>query len=278
MKNQALRPFEFVTSSSLVTITDLKAYNVRDLVAGLREVSGSSIYHHSHQVYREWQTFGKPPIHDFGYWVSEVLREKGLGERLITVDPTQFDDIRSFRVRLIEVIEDYLKNEPIINQAPPGSQFNFCESTSIIMSTGVLAGTLDEFIEALGKISRRSLYYHLFESRLRLHHSDNDFSVWFREQLNAPGIAEEIGRLDITVNSLEQIRALIFIILAEYRGLHPGDLIKKVVKLPVEIVDLLLDTITYPVRNINRLWDEKSRQEEGFFLRSGFMKRGKGGH
>jgi len=261
MRNQAKNPFLFMTSSSLVTITERRAHSIRELLAGIREVSGSSIYHHSHQVYREWQTFGRPPIHDFGYWVGEVIREKGLGEKLAAVDPTQYDDIRSFRNRLVEIMEEHLASDPIINQAPPGGQFNFCESTSIILDTGIRAQTLDEFIEALGRITRRSLYYHLFEARIRLHRLDNDFSIWLREQLEAPRIAEEISKLDISVYSLEQLRAHLFIILGKYRGVPASELVKRVVQLPAEMVDLLMDTISYPARSLNRLFDEKIKPE-----------------
>lgn len=270
MRNTAKNPFIFMTSSSLVTITDRKAGNIRELLEGIKEVSGSSIYHHSHQVYREWQTFGKPPIHDFGYWVGEVMREKGLGERLAAVDPTQYDDIRSFRNRLVEIIEEYLQNDPLIkiNQAPQGSQFNFCESTSIILDTGIRAYDLDEFIEALGRITRRSLYYHLFEARIRLHHFDNDFSIWLREQMDAPKIAGDISKLDLSVYSLEQLRAHLFMILGKYRGVSPRELVKKVVQLPAEMVELLLDTISYPVRSLNRFLDEKIKPEELPDLRS----------
>ncbi len=268
MRNTAKSPFVFMTSSSLVTMTDRKANNIRELLDGIREVSGSSIYHHSHQVYREWQTFGRPPIHDFGYWVGEVIREKGLGERLAAVDPTQYDDIRSFRNRLVEIIQEYLQSDPIINQAPPGSQFNFCESASIILDTGIRAGSLDEFIEALGRITRRSLYYHLFEARIRLHRFDNDFSIWLREHLEAPDIADEISKLDISVYSLEQIRGHLFIILGKYRGVPPRELVKKVVQLPAEMIELLMDTISYPVRSLNRFLDEKIKPDDLPDLRS----------
>lgn len=261
MRNKAKNPFVFMTSSSLVTITDRKAYNIKELLEGIKEVSGSSIYHHSHQVYREWQTFGRPPIHDFGYWVGEVIREKGLGERLAAVDPTQYDDIRSFRIRLAEIIEEHLDSDPITNQAPQGGQFNFCESTSIILDTGTRAGNLDEFIQALGRITSRSLYYHLFEARIRLHRFDNDFSIWLREQLEAPEIADAISKLDISVYSLEQLRAHLFIILGKYRGVPPRELVKKVVQLPAEMIELLMDTISYPVRSLNRFLDDKIKSE-----------------
>jgi len=261
MRNTAKNPFVFMTSSSLVTITDRKAYNIKELLEGIKEVSGSSIYHHSHQVYREWQTFGRPPIHDFGYWVGEVIREKGLGERLAAVDPTQYDDIRSFRIRLVEIIEEHLASDPITNQAHQGSQFNFCESTSIILNTGVRAENLDEFIQALGRITSRSLYYHLFEARIRLHRFDNDFSIWLRDQLEAPEIADAISKLDISVYSLEQLRAHLFIILGKYRGVPPRELVKKVVQLPAEMIELLMDTISYPVRSLNRFFDEKIKSE-----------------
>ena len=255
MTNQQVKPFEFMTSSSLVTVTGRRASEVRELLAGIKEVPGSSIYHHSHQAYREWQTFDRPPVHDFGYWTGEVLRERSLGEKLTTVDPTQYDDIRGFRQELIRVIEKYLADEPRINHCPPGSEFTFCQSVSIISNTGIKAGDIDEFVNAMGRVTNRSLYYHLFEARLRLNRADNDFSIWFREQLGKPELAAQISRLDISVYSLNQIRARLFVIISQHQGISALELVRRVAQLPVDIVEsLLTEILTLPVRTATRFW------------------------
>lgn len=256
-KAKTAQPFRFKTSSSLVTVCGPKAFTAEELLAGLRTVSGSSIFHHSHQVYREWQAFGRPPVHDFGYWASEVLRERSLGEKLSMIDPTQFPDIRSFRQALAATIEGYLLENPLTNRAGPGSEFVFCESTSVIVDTGVSARNLGEFIRALGLVTNRSLYYHLYESRLRLGRSDNDFSLWLRDQLAEPGAADEISALDISVYTLEQIRARLLFILSSRQGLSPLALAGTLAQMPFDIVEsVVTEVVNLPLRTIGRIWSK----------------------
>lgn len=255
MNNRPITPFVFMTSSSLVTVTGRRAADVRELLDGIREVPGSSIYHHSHQAYREWQTFDRAPVHDFGYWTGEVLRERGLGEKLASIDPTQFDDIRGFRQELVRVIEGHLATGPLLNRCPPGSEFTFCQSVSVISDTGIRAGDIDEFVGAMGRVTNRSLYYHLFEARLRLQRADNDFSIWFREQMGKPDLAEQISRLDIAVHSLDQIRARLFVILGQHQGISALELVRRVAQLPVDMVETLLtEILTLPVRTATSFW------------------------
>jgi hypothetical protein len=255
MTIQKVKSFEFMTSSSLVTVTGRRASDVRELLAGIKEVPGSSIYHHSHQAYREWQMFDRPPVHDFGYWTGEVLRERSLGEKL-----TQYDDIRGFRQELIRIIEQHLADGPVLSRCQPGSEFNFCQSISVISSTGILAGDIDEFVTALGRITNRSLYYHLFEARLRLGKSDNDFSIWFRESLGKQELASQISRLDISVYSLNQIRARLFVILGQYQGISALELVRRVAQLPVDMVEsLLTEILTLPVRTATRFWGKSPK-------------------
>ncbi|MBI4727129.1 hypothetical protein HY768_07905 [candidate division TA06 bacterium] len=260
MNYRITQPFLFMTSSSLVTVTGRRAADLKELLDGIKEVPGSSIYHHSHQAYREWQTFDRPPVHDFGYWAGEVLRERSLGEKLSTIDPTQHDDVRGFRDEMIRVIEKHLEGKPLLNRCPPGSEFSFCQSVSVISSTGIKAGDLGEFMAALGLVTNRSLYYHLFEARLRLHRADNDFSIWMREQLKKQELAEQISRLDIAVHSLDQIRARLFAILGQHQGISALELVRRVAQLPVDMVEsLLTEILTLPVRTATRFWGKSPR-------------------
>lgn len=275
-RDKQIEPFRFMTSSSLVTVCGPKAANVRELLEGVRSVSGSSIYHHSHQVYREWQAFGRPPVHEFGYWVSEVLRERGLGEKLSMIDPTQHDDIRAFREALVGAIERYLGGNPLLNQCPRGSEFVFCESTSVIVDTGVAAADLEGFIRALGRVTNRSLYYHLFEARLRLRRTDNDFSIWLREQMRDELLAAEISRLDISIQTLDQIRARLLLILGQRQGMSPLALVRTLILLPTDIVEsIVMELVNLPARTASRFW-EKSPRELAQAL-AAELKRRKGG-
>lgn len=254
-KVKKVAPFRFMTSSSLVTICGPKAFTAEELLSGIRSVSGSSIFHHSHQVYREWQAYGRPPVHDFGYWASEVLRERSLGERLSMIDPTQFTEIRAFRQALIEAMDSYLSEKPLTNRVGPGSEFVFCESTSVVIDTGIEAANLNQLVQALGLVTNRSLYYHLFEARLRLGRQDNDISLWLRQQLGEDELADEISRWDITIFTLEQIRARLLFLLGSKQGLSPLALAGTLAQMPFDIVETVVtEVLNLPVRTLKQIW------------------------
>jgi len=64
-------------------------------------------------------------------------------------------------------------------------------------------------VEALRKLSLDSLYFHIFESRLRLGKPTNDFSVWLENSMGEPELAQEISRFDPYSYTLEGTRSLL---------------------------------------------------------------------
>jgi hypothetical protein len=64
-------------------------------------------------------------------------------------------------------------------------------------------------VEALRKLSLDSLYFHIFESRLRLRKPTNDFSVWLENSMGEPELAQEIARFDPYSYTLEGTRSLL---------------------------------------------------------------------
>jgi len=53
-------------------------------------------------------------------------------------------------------------------------------SRTFVLPTSFVAHDLAQFREMLGAISLESLYYHIFDARLRLGREENDFSRWLR--------------------------------------------------------------------------------------------------
>ena len=70
------------------------------------------------------------------------------------------------------------------------------------------AGNLEEFLSSLKKVSIYSLYYHMFEARLRTSRGSNDFSLWFNER-GETALAKQIERLDPYTHTLEELRSRI---------------------------------------------------------------------
>ena len=146
------------------------------------------------------------PSNDFAIWVNDALGNEVLGERLASVDTFEFPNLGAFRDRLVSIIEEYLAVESNFRQAMEGREFHFMKSVSVILPTPYVAHDLREFIEALRKISLGSLYFHIFESRLRLGRGLNDFTIWLKDSLGEAELGEEIARLDPYTYTLEGLR------------------------------------------------------------------------
>ncbi len=205
---KAKEPFRFHTRLHLTELTGLRAINLTQLVELINQVPGASIYHHTHRFLQQHQYLSPEPPNDFAYWVTEILGEDELGERLSSIDTVKYSTIRSLRDRIVESIEVYLKDNPLakLKFAREGDEFHFIKSVSFIMPTDYVAGDLREFVDILKKVTIDSIYFHIFESRLRLEKSDNDFSNWIRTSVGNVYLAERISKLDPYTHTLEGLR------------------------------------------------------------------------
>jgi hypothetical protein len=127
-----------------------------------------------------------PPTSDFAYWVSVILHEKALAEELNSIDIIELTSISTLREQILSKLEKYIKASKGVRrrEAMPGEEFYFTEAVTFILPTGYEANNLVEFIEALEKVSVNSLYYHIYNARLRLQRAgENDFSFWIRDSI-----------------------------------------------------------------------------------------------
>lgn len=205
---KAKEPFRFYTRLHLTELTGLKASNLNQLLNLLKKVSGSSIYHHTHRFLQQHQYLSPEPPNDFAYWVTEMLGEDELGERLASIDTIQFPSIRSLREKIIKTIEDYLQKNPSAKQkfSRENQEFHFIKSVSFILPTPYVANDLKEFLEILKKVTIDSIYFHIFESRLRLEKGENDFSNWIENSIGNKHLADKISKLDPYTRTLEDLR------------------------------------------------------------------------
>ncbi len=218
-KERRARPFEFFTRLNLTQLLGLKALNLTELLQHIRAVPGSSIYHHTHRFLQQHIYLSPEPPNDFAYWVTEVLGDERLGERLASIDTIQYSDIRSLRDKIASTLERYLEENPrgARKFADEGEEFHMMASMSFILSTGLKAGTLPEFATILETINVDSIYFHMFESRLKLHRPSNDFSVWLDRDMGLSQLAAEFARLDPYTQTLEGLRKSLLHILGKRR-------------------------------------------------------------
>ncbi|RJQ40372.1 MAG: mechanosensitive ion channel family protein [Dehalococcoidia bacterium] len=218
---KAKEPFHFYSRTHITELTGLKARNLQELVDTLKKVPDAVVYYHTHRFLEQHHYLTPEPSNDFAVWISDALGDEILGERLASVDTFQFPDLGALRSRLVGIIEEYLTAHrdtkgatpaetlyfmKSVREAMAGEEFYFMKSVSVILPTTYVVSDLREFVETLRRISLGSLYFHIFESRLRLGKGLNDFSVWIRDTLEETGLAEEIGRLDPYTYTLEGLR------------------------------------------------------------------------
>lgn len=200
--------FEFYTRLHLIELTGVKAATLPELLEKLRTVAGASIYHHTFHFIQRHLYLIPEPSNDFAYWVSEVLGDKRLGEELAAIDIMAHPTIRSIREVFVEKIEAALKSRPRLRSitVPEGSEFAFLKSLSFVFPSRYRAENLHDFGECLKQISVSSIYFHMFESHIRLERPTNDFSDWLANVLNEKQLALEIARLDPYTMSGEGLR------------------------------------------------------------------------
>lgn len=205
-QSKASEPFRFYTQVHLRELTGLKAKNIKELLYHVKTVPGSVIYHHTHHFLQQHQFLTPEPPNDFAYWATEALNEVKLGEKLASINICDFSSIRAIREQIAEVVESYLSlSKAPLKEANEGAEFHFMKSISFVFPTPYAVSTLEEFKDVLKKISIHSLYFHIFEAKLRLERGANDFSNWF-ESMGEDELARRVSKLDPYTHTMERLR------------------------------------------------------------------------
>jgi len=206
---RAREPFRFCTAFVLQEPTGLRAATLPQLVSLLARVPDACIYHHTHYFLLSHHYLTPEPTNDFAYWVNEVLGEHALGERLAGLDIMAYGSLADLRAVLVRTIGDHLSGTPSarLRFAAEGEEFFFIKALHVVMATRHKASTLAEFAGALSQVSAHAVYYHMFDARLRLGRSSNDFTRWLANGLGLPDLAEEIAGMDPYGQSLEALRS-----------------------------------------------------------------------
>ncbi len=209
-------PFEFKSRLILTELLGRRAATLPELMDGIRGVPLSSIYHHTHRFLQQHHFLSPEPPNDFAYWVTNMLNEDVAGEMLASIDVTQFSRLSDLRLRFLELLEGYIKgaDHRIGGRCPEGEEFHFMSSRIFVVPTGKAASSVAEFKEILKTVSIHSIYFHMFEAKLRLEKGDNDFSTWLR-RAGRESEADQISKLDPYTFTLEGLREKIINIIAD---------------------------------------------------------------
>lgn len=209
MTTTAKEPFRFFTRFTLPLLTGIAARDLKELLEHLKAVPESVIYYHTHRFLQEHQYLVPEPPNDFAYWVTNMLQDERLGERLAAIDTLQFNSLTDLRQALVSAIEDHLKRMPNSHAVPEKKEFHFMRAIRFSVPTEHRAYDLAEFADHLKKVSISSLYLHVFEARLRPPLGINDFSLWFEKELGEKALAKQVADLDPYIHTLEGLRSQI---------------------------------------------------------------------
>ena len=200
--------FQFSSSASLEMLTGRRAYTLEDLLELLRTCRASSIFYHTFSAFLKLREAEVPYNSDFAIWVAESLNEKTLAEKLTAVDFSEYGTVEELRARLIDLIEAYGGEKPSAFLKTAEDPFDLFDITRVVYLTDKFAYDLKSLRERLATISIYSLYLHFIESRPE-ELEDNEFSRWIEESLGLPDLADKIRRIDLSVYTLEGLRARI---------------------------------------------------------------------
>ena len=204
---KAKEPFRFHTRLHLKELTGIKARNLTELLVGLENAPDSMIYYHTHHFLEEHNYLTPEPANDFALWVGDALGDEVLGETLASIDTFEFPTLGALRERLVSIIREHMATKPDLHDIAEGREFHFMKSVGVILETPYVAHDLREFVEALRKLSLGCLYFHIFESRLRLGRGLNDFSIWLEDSLGETELAEQIAHLDPYTYTMEGLKS-----------------------------------------------------------------------
>jgi len=201
--------FQFSSSASLEKLTGRKAHNLEGLVDLIRTCSDSSVFYHTFSAFLKLREAQVPYNSDFAIWVARSMNEKGLAEKLMAIDLSEYRTLESLRNRLMDIIENHIQENPSCCKKIADEPFYLYDVMRVVYLTDKFAYDLRSFRDSLASISIYSMYYHFFESRLHTQLESNDFSSWIGESLEMSELADEIRKIDINVFTLEGLRSRI---------------------------------------------------------------------
>ncbi|ARM74950.1 DUF5752 family protein [Acidianus manzaensis] len=183
-------PFKFYAAYYPPVYTKFKANNITELIRGIANVDKFSIFYHVFHPMLSSHVVPEDLPNDFAFWLRESLHDEYLAEVVADVEggePLQIEDIRKEIIELLntsttEKVADY--------------PFVFISCQPIIYPLNIEARTLAEFIDAIGRVPARSLFYHFVYRRVMGESKRNEFTLWLEENFGLIDLGEKLSTID----------------------------------------------------------------------------------
>ncbi len=210
-------PFRFRECFLMPQPIGLSVMNLKELLHAVKEVDESVIYYH---LFQSRLAPTQPAVeypNDFARWAATALQDAKLAEKLSSFDPFDYEEMQQVRGAVVDILDEYLWDIPYIPWARPGFQLHLCQASIVVMSSNILAHTMREFHEAMGKVGLDSIFFHFFEARWRLGQRQlDDFSCWIDESFGLGELVSAIRAIDVYFCSLIEVRDSLLGLLEPY--------------------------------------------------------------
>ena len=199
-----MEPFAVLDCSLARLSLGRRCTNLRELLEAVRSVPDAVIEHHLMRCALEdhFDLYEFP--NDLARWCWDGLGDHVLGEQLGLVDPYQHESIGELRSQLVDVIEGRLWQLDRVPWSRPGLELHLVESQLTAYDTGERILTPAALAEALPRLSRRSLYYHVHEAWRR--RKTDDFSAWLEACGADAALVSSVREIDFYFLNLNQLR------------------------------------------------------------------------
>jgi hypothetical protein len=203
---EAAEPFCVMDCSLIRCATGRVCSNLRELLEAIRTVPESVLEHHMMRCALEDHFELHEFPNDLARWCWSVLGDNVLGEQLGLVDPYQQPSTAALRAALVNMIEDRLWGLDHVPWCRPGLQLNLIQSRLIAYDTGERIFTPASLLDAIERMSLRSLFFHVREGRRRSAGRTDDFSLWLEQCGAEPSLVTTLRGIDFYFLNLSQLR------------------------------------------------------------------------
>ena len=196
-------PFVLLDCSLARQATGRSCTNLRELQEAIHTVPDPVLEHHMMRCALDdhFDLYEFP--NDLARWCWNALGDQVLAEQLGLVDPYQ-DSLAGVRASLGNAIEERLWGADRLATCRPGLELHLISSRLLAYDTGERVPTTAALAEALPRMSKRSLFYHVHEARRR--GQSDDFSTWLENREANPVLVAKLRAVDFYFLNLNQLR------------------------------------------------------------------------
>lgn len=203
---EAGEEFCVMDCSLLRSATARSCSNLRELLEAFRTAGDAVVEHHMMRCVLEDHFELHEFPNDLARWCWTALGDNVLGEQLAVVDPYRHPSTASLRAALVNLLEERLWGLEHVPWCRTGRELHLVESRLIGYDTGERIQTPAALLEAIERMSPRSLFFHVHDARRRTAGRSDDFSLWLEKCGAEASLVARLLGIDFYFLKLSQLR------------------------------------------------------------------------